>query len=428
MSMKRTDYPAAGETLYTTVLPNGLPIYVVSKPGYRKSFAAFAANYGGADRRFTLAGEEIRTPAGVAHYLEHKMFDTPEGDALMRMNATGADPNAFTSESITSYHFEGTGHFEENLRTLLSFVSVPYFTQESVDKERGIIAQEIRMYEDNPDYVVYTNLMKCLFPEGHPLRDSVAGTVESIADITPDTLYACHRVFYHPSNMALCAVGDIDPDSVEQIAREVLPAEPAEVPGRNYGPEAGQEPVQTLSEAHMEVSDPFFIIGAKLGPIRTGMEEQRERLITGLALRCLCGKSSPFYLKHYGDGLLNATFGADVDFAAGQGIVAFEGETPQDPRAVLDVLLAEIERIGRDGFDPALFERQKKATLGARIRALANFSGMAIAQINGCFTGFQPLDSFAMLSSVTCEDAAGWVREKLRPERLALSVIYPKEV
>ena len=185
--MQKTDYSAVGETLYSTVRPNGLPIFVMPKPGYRKTFAVFATNYGGADRRFTLAGEAKNTPAGVAHYLEHKMFDTPEGDALMRLNATGADPNAFTSQSMTAYHFECTDHFEENLRTLLSFVSVPYFTQQSVDKERGIIGQEIRMYEDAPDFVVYTDLMKCLFAE-NPLRDSVAGTVESIAEITPEVL------------------------------------------------------------------------------------------------------------------------------------------------------------------------------------------------------------------------------------------------
>ena len=170
--MRQTDYPAVGETLYSSVLPNGLPVFVIPKPGYRRNFAIFAANYGGADRRFLLDGTEHLTPAGVAHYLEHKMFDTPEGDALMRLNAAGADPNAFTSEAMTAYHFECVDNFGENLRTLLSFVSVPYFTQASVDKERGIIGQEIRMYEDNPDFAVYVNLMKGLFPEGCISRGS----------------------------------------------------------------------------------------------------------------------------------------------------------------------------------------------------------------------------------------------------------------
>ena len=426
MTMKKTDYPAVGETLYSTVLPNGLPIFVIPKPGYRKAFAVLAAHYGGADRSFVFGGEKIQSPAGVAHYLEHKMFDTPEGDALMRMTAAGADPNAFTSESMTAYHFECTDRFEENLRTLLSFVSVPYFTQESVDKERGIIAQEIRMYEDSPDFAVYTDLMKCLFAHS-PLRDSVAGTVESIAEITPELLYSCHRAFYHPSNMALCVVGNADPERVARLAAEILPPEPAVPPGRDYGPEETPDPVMTGTERTMEVAAPIFMIGAKLGPFDSGPEEQRERLTAALALRCLAGRSSPFYLRSYSSGLLNATFGADIDYAAGQAVVAFDGETGKDPRLVLDALRDEIVRVGREGLDPALFERQKKAALGSRIRALSNFSGLAVGMADGCFAGFQPMEGFALLGSITCDDASAWVRGRLSPERFAMSVVRPKE-
>ncbi len=423
--MKKTDYTAIGETLYTTVLPNGLPIYVIPKPGYRKSFAVFAANYGGADRNFTLDGAPVQTPAGVAHYLEHKMFDTPEGDALMRLNATGANPNAFTSEAMTAYHFECTRAFEENLRTLLSFVSVPYFTEESVQKEQGIIGQEIRMCEDEPDYVLYVNLMNCLFATS-PLKDSVAGTVESIARITPQTLYDCHKVFYHPSNMALCVVGDVDPEQVEAIARELLPPDPATLPGRDYGPEEGLAPVKPLAEEHMEVAAPIFMTGAKLGPMKTGPDALRDRVVAGLSLRCLCGRSSPFYLKHYSEGLLNATFSCDVDYAAGVGMVVFEGES-KDPKAVQTALFEEIRRIAREGVDPALFHRQKTASYGGRIRALANFRGLAVSLAEGCFTGFQPLDAFALMESITPEDITAWIRDNLVPERMALSIIYPKE-
>ena len=423
--MKKTDYAAIGETLYTTVLPNGLPVYVVPKPGYRKSFAVFAANYGGADRNFTIGGAPVKTPAGVAHYLEHKMFDTPEGDALMRLNATGANPNAFTSEAMTAYHFESTREFDENLRTLLSFVSVPYFTEESVQKEQGIIGQEIRMCEDDPDYMVYMNLMRCLFAHS-PLRDSVAGTVESISHITPQTLYDCHKVFYHPSNMALCVVGDVDPEAVEKTALEILPQERADLPGRDYGPEEALTPVTPLAEAHMEVAAPIFIAGAKLGPMKTGPDALRDRIIAGLSLRCLCGRSSPFYLKHYSEGLLNATFSCDVDYAAGMGMVVFEGET-KDPKAVMAALNDEFRRVAREGIDPELFLRQKTASYGGRIRALSNFRGLAVSLAEGCFAGFQPLDAFALLENVTCDDISAWIRDNLVPERMALSIIYPKE-
>lgn len=424
--MKKIEYAAIGETLYTTVLPNGLPIYVIPKPGYRKSFAVFAANYGGADRNFSLGGNPVATPAGVAHYLEHKMFDTPEGDALMKLNATGANPNAFTSEAMTAYHFESTNSFEDNLKTLLSFVSIPYFTEESVQKEQGIIGQEIRMCEDDPDYVVYMNLMRSLFAHS-PLRDSVAGTVESIAQITPQTLYDCHKVFYHPSNMVLCIVGDVDPDMVEKTARDILVPDAAALPERNYGPEESLLPVSTLVEDRMEVAAPIFIAGAKLGPIKTGEEGLRDRVIAGLALRCLCGRSSPFYLRHYSEGLLNATFACDVDYAAGLGMVTFEGES-KDPKAVLSALKAEILRVSQDGISPDLFQRQKTASYGGRIRALSNFLGLAISLAEGCFAGFQPLDAFSILEHVTCEDISAWIRSNLVPEHMALSIIYPKEV
>lgn len=282
------------------------------------------------------------------------------------------------------------------------------------------------MYEDSPDFAVYTDLMKCLFSR-HPLRDSVAGTVESIAEITPETLYDCHRAFYRPSNLALCVVGDVDPEAVERIALEVLPPEPSALPERDPGPDEGLVPVSMRSERRMEVAAPIFMIGAKLGPAPTGPEGQRTRLTAALAMRCIAGPSSPFYLKHYSEGLLNATFGCDVDYGGGQAVAAFDGETSRDPQKVYDALCAEIVRVQREGFDPALFERQKKAVMGGRIRALTNFSGLAVGVIGGFFSGFNVMDSFDALASVTCADAEDWVRQSLAPERLAMSVIYPKE-
>ena len=426
MPMKKTDYPAVGETLYESVLPNGLSVFVIPKPGYRKTFAVFAASFGGADRRFVRDGAERETPAGVAHYLEHKMFDMPDGDALMALTAAGADPNAFTSEDMTAYHFECTDRFDESLRTLLSFVSEPYFTPESVDRERGIIAQEIRMVEDAPDFAVYMDLMRCLFPAGHPLRDAVAGTVDSIRDITPETLYDCHRAFYIPSNMALCVVGNTDPESVERIARDVLRAESLPAPEKRRADDGGLRPVETFAHRRMEVAAPLFMIGAKLGPASRGPEAQRERIIAALALRCLVGRSSPFYLRQYADGLLNSTFGADVDYSAGQTVLAFDGETPGDPRRVLDALTEELTRVQREGVDRALFDRQKKASLGARIRGLMSFEGLGVSLASAHFAGFRAMDGFEVLGSLTAEDADAWLR-RIDPNDFALAVVEPKE-
>ena len=224
--MDELNYAALRETVHRCVLPNGLTVYVDERPEYTKQFAFFAARYGGMDLRFQGEdGELVDTPQGVAHFLEHKMFDTEDGNALQRMAAQGAEPNAFTMPSITGYFFEGTQGFEDNLRTLLSFVSKPWFTPESVAKEQGIIAQEIRMCEDDPNDEAYYRLLEAMYVS-HPVRSRVAGTVESISRITADTLYQCHGAFYRPGNMVLCVAGNIDPQRVADVARELLPGEP----------------------------------------------------------------------------------------------------------------------------------------------------------------------------------------------------------
>ena len=212
--MIKEEYPSIGEVRYTETLPNGLRLVVVPKEGVAASYAAFATEYGGAFRRFRTGEDWLDTPAGIAHYLEHKMFDMPEGNnALEILSANGAEPNAFTSSGMTVYYFESTRNFRENLEMLLKFVSTPYFTEESVEKEQGIIGQEIRQTEDSPGFQVYHQLMMLLYRH-HPVRDAVAGTVESIREITPQVLYDCHRIFYHPSNMTLCVSGDVDPEEV----------------------------------------------------------------------------------------------------------------------------------------------------------------------------------------------------------------------
>ena len=221
--MVSKEYPRIGEKIYHAELPNGLHIYVDRRPEFQKSYAFFATNYGGMDMKFHLDGQWRDTPAGgVAHFLEHKMFDTEDGNALQDLAANGASPNAFTSSALTGYYFESTEKFCDNLKILLSFVSIPWFTQESVDKEQGIIGQEIRMVEDDPDNQVFYGLMECLF-DHHPIRVPIAGTQESISHITADTLYACHKAFYTPSNMVLTVAGDVEPEEVVRIAREILP-------------------------------------------------------------------------------------------------------------------------------------------------------------------------------------------------------------
>ena len=203
--MNVTNYTGLGESVHRCVMPNGLTVMVVPRPGFTKKLAYFVSDFGSIHTEFTLDGKEYRVPAGVAHYLEHKMFDLPGRDVSAEFAALGASVNAFTSYDITAYYFSCTEHFEENLKLLLEFVSTPYFTEESVEKERGIIDQEIGMNADNPDSQIFERLMPLLF-ENHPVRVPILGTSESIREITPEVLYTCHRAFYTPGNMILCVV------------------------------------------------------------------------------------------------------------------------------------------------------------------------------------------------------------------------------
>lgn len=423
--MEQKRYEALGETVFHTVLENGLHIYVDPRPDYSKQFAFFCTHYGGMNMRFRERGGDWQdTPAGVAHFLEHKMFDTKDGNALQILAANGAQPNAFTSSSITGYFFSSTQGFEENLKTLLSFVSQPWFTQESVDKEQGIIGQEIRMGDDEPDTEVFYGLMRGLYAH-NPIRVNIAGTVESIAGITADTLYACHKAFYNPNNMVLWTAGSVDPQRVEEIAREILPrtAEPAVE--TDFGPAEEPRAFQSLVEKEMAVSAPLFQLGFKGEPPRPG-EDQRQYLLGSLVCDVLVGPSSPLYTRLYGEGLINNSFEAGYESEPQCAFLAMGGESRQ-PEKVRDAILAEAARAAKEGLDEGLWERQKKARYGSMVRKLNSLENLCIEGSQAHFSGEDFLDFPALFRSVTRADAEALIRSWLTPERTALSVIRPKE-
>ncbi|MCI9672241.1 MAG: insulinase family protein [Lawsonibacter sp.] len=423
--MEKCSFARVGETMYHEKLENGLHVFVFPKPEFQKSYAFFATNYGGMDMRFCLNGEWHNTPAGVAHYLEHKMFDTEEGNALQDLAANGASPNAFTSDDITGYYFDSTEKFEENLRILLSFVSVPWFTQESVDKERGIIGQEIGMIEDNPDWKCFMNLMAALYKH-HPIRVSVAGSVESIAQITPETLYACHKAFYDPANMVLCVAGPVDPERICGVAREILPREAGPIAAKDYGEKEEPRAARSLIEERMEVSAPIFHLGYKGDAPRKGEDRLRQELVAELALEILLGSSSPLYAKLYREGLINQEFGYGYEDSFGCAFMAANGES-RDPEAVCAAVAAEAARIGREGADRALWERVKKGVYGNRVRGLNSFEHLCVGQAQSFFAGYDFLRFADLFDAITQEEAeeliANWVTE----ERTALSVVRAKE-
>ncbi|MCI8422012.1 MAG: insulinase family protein [Lawsonibacter sp.] len=422
--MEQLKFDRVGETMFHQVLENGLNVFVFPKPDFQKGYAFFATNYGGMDMRFCLDGEWHTTPAGVAHYLEHKMFDTQQGNALQDLAANGASPNAFTSNAITGYYFDSTEKFEENLRILLSFVSVPWFTQESVDKERGIIGQEIGMIEDDPHWRVYMNLMEALY-KSHPIRVSVAGSVESIARITPDTLYACHKAFYDPANMVLCVAGNVDPEGICTAAREILPKQAGPVAVKDYGEKEAPQAVQRVVETSMEVSAPIFYLGYKGDAPQRGEAGLRQQLVADLALEALLGNSSPLYARLYREGLINQEFSYGYESDPGCSFLCAMGES-KDPFAVREATAREAARIGREGIDGALWEQLKKGVYGNRVRGLNSFENLCVNQAQSFFTGVNYLQFAQLYATVTKEEAEDLLARWTVEERTALSVIWPK--
>lgn len=420
--MKRVQFPRLGETCYFEQLENGLPVYVVTKPEFEKCFAFFATSYGGMDMRYQLDGQWQDSPAGVAHYLEHKMFDTPDGNALQQLSANGASPNAFTSAAITGYHFECTRHFSANLRTLLSFVSVPYFTQESVDKEQGIIGQEIQMVEDNPDWRLFHNLLEALY-QHNPLRVSVAGSQQSIAKITADTLYTCHKAFYHPGNMVLCVAGDVDPEQVTAVARMVLPADQRGKTIKDHGEPEEMTVAQPCVTEEMEVSAPNFLVGFKAEPHPDGVENLRLQLLGDLAGEMLCGRSSPVYQSLYEQGLIQ-NFGVTYEDYPEAAFLALGGESP-DPERVAHAILEEGERVRREGIPEERFLRCKKAAYGSRVRALNSFEHCCVQLAEGQFKGYHYYQFPELYDSITREEVIAFLGRLICLERMALSQILP---
>ena len=423
--MEKLEFTRVGEQMYHEKLENGLNVFVFPKPEHQKGYAFFATNYGGMDMRFCLDGEWHDTPAGVAHYLEHKMFDTQDGNALQELAANGASPNAFTSNAITGYYFESTEKFEENLKILLSFVSVPYFTQESVDKEQGIIGQEIRMYEDDPDWEVYLNLMNAMY-RSHPVKENVAGSVESISHITADTLYACHKAFYDPANMVLCVAGNVDPQHICAVAREILPKQPGPIALKDYGEKEPDRVVRGSVEKEMAVSTPLFQLGYKGDAPKRGEEGLRQELVGELALEALLGSSTSLYARLYRQGLINQKFSYGYDSYPGCAFLCAGGESP-DPDAVRRAVAEEAGRIGREGIDGKLWERMKKGVYGGKVRGLNSFENLCVGQAQAFFAGVDYLRFADLFSCITKEEAEDLIARWVTPERTALSVIRPKE-
>ena len=424
--MNMTHYPMLDETLYRKTLSNGLQVIVCPKPGFARKVAYFMTSYGSIHTKFTLDGVSYETPEGVAHYLEHKMFDLPGRDVSEEFAALGANSNAFTSYDSTAYYFTCTEHFNECLKLLLTFVSTPYFTEESVEKERGIIAQEILMYNDAPDSRVFEDMMGLLYAH-HPARNSIAGTVESIEKITPEILYLCHKAFYNPANRVLCVAGDVEPEEVAAIAEEILPKEYRPTAIADLGPAEKPVPKELFCSRHMDVAMPTFQLGFKCAlPGVLGEGFARWELAAELAAEALFGESSELYLKLYEEGLVDSSFGGGLDTIDGLAMLVCGGDS-NDPELTWEKIAAQVQVILDQGIDEVSFARMKKSMMGRRVKDLDSFESSCFRL---CAYYFDQYDYFRfpeLFAKVTREEVLAFLRDNVRTEYSAMSVVIPRE-
>ena len=423
--MELTNYPQLGEKVYREVLSNGLTVAVVPRPGFTKKLCYFVTDFGAIHTEFTLDGKKWSVPAGIAHYLEHKMFDLPGRDVSAEFAALGAIPNAFTGYDVTAYYFSCTENFRECLDLLLEFVSTPYFTEEMVQKEQGIIGQEIDMNRDNPDTQIFEMLMENMY-DHHPIRVPILGRRETIANITPENLTACHKAFYRPDNMLLCVVGDVDPEEVKAIAEKRLgnPELPPVERIRRW--EEALTCATAYEEKTMDVAMPMFHLGFKCESWEPGEEATRRELTAELAAEALYGESSPLYQHLYEQALIDTSFGGGFETIDGMALFTASGDS-NDPKAVTEAILARADQIVREGLDEADFLRMKRSALGRRIRSLDSFDATCYRICAYHFSGFDYFRFPAVYRDIQGADVCSFLKKTITRDNMSLAVILPKE-
>lgn len=405
--------------------PSGLDILIWKMDNYSTSHALFGTKYGSVNTIFKTDSDEdfLHVPEGIAHYLEHKLFENEDCDVFSLYAKTGASANAYTSFDRTCYLFSCTDKFEESLRILLKFVQEPYFTKESVQKEQGIIGQEIKMYEDNADWRVFFNML-CGVYHNHPVKIDIAGTVESIAKIDADLLYRCYNTFYNLNNMVLSVAGNVDVEKVLSICDELLKP----TPDRHLETIFPDEP-ETVAEAEvtqkLEVATPLFNIGYKAFP-EDGLKGVKAVVETNIVLALLADESSDLYKRLYEDGLINSSFSSEVFNGSGYFCSVFGGES-REPRRVLEEIQKEIERAKTEGLDKERFELVKKSYYGAQIRDFNNVEAVATLMLNSQMDGHNPFDIMEVIAKTTYDDVQARLMNQLQTDKVTLSVIEPKQ-
>lgn len=396
------------ETVVREVLPNGLTVCVLPKPGFNKTYATFTTNYGSIDNHFKVPkrNQWMQVPDGIAHFLEHKLFEQPDGtDVFQTFSRQGAQTNAFTTFTRTAYLFSSTTNVDKNLETLIDFVQAPAFTDKSVEKEKGIIGQEIRMYDDNPDWRVYFGLIGNMYHR-HPVKVDIAGTIDSISHITKELLYDCYETFYHPSNMVLFVVGPVDPEQViDQVRRNqdkkgYTDQQPIE---RKY-PEEPAGVAKSSQALSMGVHTPKCMVGFKEKTVhRKGEDLLRHELAIQILLELLFGKGTENYRELVDDGLIDDSFSFEYTEEYEYGFSAIGGNT-EDPDRFSARIRDMIEAAKTGEMDLAAFERVRKRKIGSFLKALNSPEYIANQYTGYLFHSLSLFDTVPILESLTHDD------------------------
>ncbi len=416
------------EKVYIEKLENGLTIMIIPKSGIQKKYAIWGTNYGSVDNKFIVPGETDVTsvPDGVAHFLEHKMFEQENGtNSLDTLTKLGVNANAYTTTNHTAYLFECTENFYEALDELMDYLQHPYFTDENVEKEKGIIAQEINMYNDYPEWEVYMNAMKAMY-HNNPVKIDIAGTVESISKIDKDVLYTCYNTFYHPSNMVMCFAGEFEPENLlEEVKKRLLPKENEGEIKRIYVSEP-EEIVKKEEIKKMEVSMPMFVIGIK-DSIKGNNEIVEEAIIKRhiaieIILNLIIGKSSKLYKKLYEQGLLMEEPYLDYEFDKTYRHITITGKST-NPKKILKNIQEEILNLKNNGIDETAFQRIKKMLYGRTVKEFTDVSDICRMFLNDYFKGINSFNYLENYKQISSSYTMQILEEVFKEEKTVISII-----
>ena len=428
--MNKVHYEALNETVYTEVLDNGLQVVLIPKNKYSKTYGIFTTDFGSIDNQFVpINGDkEIKIPDGIAHFLEHKLFEGEDHDAFEDFAKYGASANAFTSFTRTSYLFSATDNISENTNSLLDFVQDPHFTEEGTEKEKGIIAQEIRMYEDNPGWQLFYGLLRNLYPE-HPLSVDIAGTVESIQAISPELLQTCYDTFYHPSNMNLLMIGNFVPEKMMETIRQnqagktFLPAKPIQ----RTLPQASNQDINRYKEIEMDVQRPKVMLGVKgLDADVTGNQAEKYKIYGSLLLELLFGRSSTHFIDLYDNGLIDDSFGYSFNLDRSFNFMAIESDT-EEPKLLED----KLKRILLDWETDAnltneKFDLLKKSMIGEQLQAFNSLEYIANHYSTLLFSGAELFEVVPLIEETSLEDIRSFAEGYLKEQNMSTYVILQK--